>query len=465
MKYDKGLFIFHRDLRTIDNIGLIAANSQCNELLTCFIFTPEQVGKGNEYRSNNAIQFMIESLYDLAKQIRAVGGELVIFHGETINIVKKLIKELQLDAVFFNCDYSPYAQFRDSEVERVCKKMEVKCFQYHDYCLYEPGTVVTGGNAYKKFTPFYEKVLPISVDKPDKSKINSLVKYDGSISNRISLTKAVELFIRGNPNASIPVRGGRMAALKQLKLAITEQKNYATTRDILSMPTSVLSAPIKFGCISVREVYHIFRSKFGVKSDFLRQLIWRDFYAHVLYAYPEVLAHSYQPAFRKIRWRNSENDFEAWRKGETGFPLVDASMRQLNITGYMHNRGRMVVANFLIKTLLLDWHLGERYFAQKLVDYDPASNNGNWQGISGTGVDMKPYYRDMNPWIQSAKFDKDAEYIKRWVPELKDVDARDIHQWAEMCNDPKYKDIKYRKPMVDYTEQKEKMMELYQKYV
>ncbi len=466
MKYEKGLFIFHRDLRTVDNTSLLAANAQCNELITCFIFTPEQVGKGNEYRSNNAIQFMIESLFDLSKQIRDIGGELVFFYGETHSIVKKLIKDDNIDAVFFNCDYSPYAQMRDDEVERICKKMDVKCLQYHDYYLYEPGAILVGGkNAYKKFTPFYEKVLPIAVDKPDKSRINTIVKYDGPNSNRISLNKAVELFIRGNPNASIHVHGGRVEAIKQLKTTIKEQRNYGNTRDILNIPTSGLSAAIKFGCLSVREVYHTFRSKFGVKSDILRQLIWRDFYAHVLYAYPEVLAHSYQPAFRKIRWRNSESDFEAWKKGETGFPLVDACMRQLNITGYMHNRGRMVVANFLIKTLLLDWHLGERYFAQKLVDYDPASNNGNWQGISGTGVDMKPYYRDMNPWIQSAKFDKDAEYIKRWVPELKDVDARDIHQWAEMCKDPKYKQIKYRKPMVDYNEQKEKMMELYQKYV
>jgi len=466
MKYEKGLFIFHRDLRTIDNIGLLAANNQCNEVVTCFIFTPEQVGKTNEYRSNNAVQFMIESLYDLTTNIQKLGGELVFFYGETTTIVKRLIKDSHFDAVFFNCDYSPYAQLRDYEVDELCKKMNVSCLQYHDYYLYEPGTISTGSEyAYKKFTPFYDKVLTIPVQKPDKSILKNLVKYDGSVSGKIPLKKTPDLFLYGNPNASMHVNGGRKNALKQLKTTLSEQIHYASTRDILNHPTSGLSASIKFGCISVREVYYAFRNKFGLKSEILRQLIWRDFFAHVLYAYPEVLSNSYQYAFRKIRWRQNDKDFSAWKRGETGFPIVDACMRQLNITGYMHNRGRMIVANFLIKTLLLDWHLGEKYFSQKLIDYDPASNNGNWQGISGTGVDMKPYYRDMNPWIQSAKFDKNAEYIKKWVPELSEVDANDIHKWDEMCNDEKYKSTKYKKPIVDYYEQKEKMLELYKKYI
>jgi len=168
---------------------------------------------------------------------------------------------------------------------------------------------------------------------------------------------------------------------------------------------------------------------------------------------------SYQPRYRMLKWRKSEKDFDAWKSGNTGFPVVDAGMRQLNATGYMHNRVRMIVASFLIKVLLMDWRLGEKYFAEKLTDYDIASNNGNWQGISGTGVDMKPYFRDMNPWIQSSKYDKNAEYVKTWIPELQEVSPQDIHMWFEKYSN--YPDVSYPKPMVDYYEQKQKMLDMY----
>jgi len=167
--------------------------------------------------------------------------------------------------------------------------------------------------------------------------------------------------------------------------------------------------------------------------------------------------------YRSLKWNNSETHIEKWKNGLTGFPIVDACMREMNTTGYMHNRGRMTTASFLIKTLLIDWRIGEQYFAQKLTDYDIASNNGNWQGISGTGVDMKPYFRDMNPWIQSHKFDINAEYIKKWVPELKYVDVYEIHNWHEKHDDTKYINIKYPKPIVDYFKQKERMLDMYQK--
>jgi deoxyribodipyrimidine photo-lyase len=193
----------------------------------------------------------------------------------------------------------------------------------------------------------------------------------------------------------------------------------------------------------------------------MRELIWREFFAHVLYGFPQVLDGSYIEKYRRIKWRNSSHFFERWKRGMTGFPIVDASMRQLNATGYMHNRGRMVVATFLTKTLLLNWRLGEMYFAHQLTDYDPASNNGNWQSIASTGVDGKPYFRDMNPWIQSAKFDADAEFIKKWVPELREVLPKDIHHWDSKFADYKGKVGGYPGPMVDYSEQKLAMIRLY----
>jgi deoxyribodipyrimidine photo-lyase len=464
MKYQNGLFIFHRDLRITDNIGLLEASSQCKRVYTCFVFTPEQVGKSNHYRSDNAIQFMIESLEDLRKSIQSKNGELIILNGEHKKCIANAINTLNINCVFFNKDYSPYAVQRDNEIIEYCNRHEINCVPQSDYYLYEPGTVLNGsGGYYKKFTPFYEEALKIEIKKPNKRTIANLSKTTLEIDNSITLRDAFSKFTHNND--TIAVNGGRYRAKQMLTRSLITQAKYSSERDFLFNPTSGLSAPIKFGCISVREVYDAFKQKFGKNSDIIRQLIWREFYAHVLYGYPDVLGQSYQPSYRKIRWSTSERDFHAWKNGETGFPVVDACMRQLNETGYMHNRGRMIVANFLVKTLLLDWRLGERYFAQKLVDYDPASNNGNWQGISGTGVDMKPYFRDMNPWIQSAKYDKDCVYIKKWVPELANVEPRDIHKWYIMCNDTKYHKTRYYTPIVDYDEQKKKMLELYKKYV
>jgi deoxyribodipyrimidine photo-lyase len=283
-----------------------------------------------------------------------------------------------------------------------------------------------------------------------------LHSYSGDLDHKITLSEAMHKFTKENPQ--LLVHGGRTRAIQRMRLALLYQDHY-DHRDILTYSTTFLSAYIKFGCISIREVYHKLRNKYGLSSGIVRQLLWREYYAHVLFAYPQVIGQSYQPAFRKIKWSNSEKRFELWKRGQTGFPIVDAGMRQMNTTGYMHNRVRMMTASFLIKVLHIDWRWGEKYFAQKLTDYDVANNNGNWQEISGTGVDMKPYFRDMSPWVQSIKFDSKAEYIKKWVPELKEVDPMDIHKWYDSWS--KYKDIEYPKPMVDYHEEREKMLKMY----
>lgn len=459
-KKSNGLFIFRRDLRTFDNTGFIEACSRCDKVYVCFIFTPEQISDENKYRSSPAIQFMIESLESLNHYL---GNKLMFFYGENNVVVKTLIEELHLDAVFFNRDYSPYAVKRDKEIEDLCKTEGISCETFADYYLYEPGTIRNGtGGFYKKFTPFYTSVLHLPVEKIQKKKtFNNIESHAGNIRNGITWENVMNIH-KKNEGIHKMVHGGRKLALKRLKLGLNSQSHYEDTRDFLKNETTGLSAYIKFGCISIREIYYAFLNKYDIHFGLIRELIWREFFAHVLYNFPEVLKDSYQPKFKHIKWRKSNADFKKWCDGKTGFPVVDACMRQLNETGYMHNRGRMLVASFLIKTLLLDWHLGERYFAQKLTDYDPASNNGNWQGISGTGVDMKPYFRDMNPWIQSIQFDHSAEFIKKWVPELSDVDAGDIHRWHTSCNHEKYKDVKYSEPMVDYNEQKRLMLKMYE---
>ena len=465
-KYDKGVFIFHRDFRLTDNIGLLNACSQCKELYLCFIFTPDQVGKTNSYRSLNAIQFMIESLEELSREIEKQGGELLIFYDKQLKVIEQFI-EKNIQAVFFNKDYTPYAVERDNESVELCKKNNIDCNMYADYYLLEPGTITSGSgkDVYKKYTPFYDAVVNIKINKPMREPIKNIVKKSSNMEKLITLEKANKLFINQNSsskqNPNILVNGGRNEALNKLKLALTQQKEYDETRDYFMNNTTFLSAYIKFGCVSIREVYHSFKDKFGLRHGLIRELLWREFFAHILYAYPETMVSSYK--FKDINWRNSKIDYEKWCIGETGFPTIDAFMRQMNQTGFMHNRGRMAVANFLTKTLLLDWRLGAKYFAQKLTDYDVASNQGNWQSVASTGVYGGAYFRDMNPWIQSKKFDKEGEFIKKWIPELENVEARDIHKWDVACREPKYKDVKYNKPMVDYSEQKEKMLALYGK--
>jgi deoxyribodipyrimidine photo-lyase len=459
MTYENGLFIFRRDLRIEDNIALANACSKCKNVYTCFIFTPEQVGKQNKYKSNSSVQFMIESLEDLSNEIRTHGGKLCLFYGKNKRVISYLIKKLDINAIFFNKDYTPYALSRDSEVEELCNKHNIQYVMSEDYYLYEPGTIKNGSNTYyKKFTPFYDLVLQKKVDTPISINKHKLESTTTHFDYQITIQDAHNNFYKYHDN--IIVKGGRTSGIIQLRHTGQTQYHYKETRNNLSTNTSLLSAYIKFGCISVREVYHYFVKSFGKNSEILRQLIWREFYAHLLYGYPQLLD---QKVNNTIRWPYTEEYLNAWMKGKTGFPVVDACMRQLNAIGWMHNRGRLIASSFLVKTLLIDWRFGEQYFAKHLVDYDVASNNGNWQWISGTGVDSMPYFRVFNPWTQSEKFDTDAIYIKKWIPELKNVDAKDLHNWNESCFLQKYSSIKYPKPIVDFDEQRKKFLELYKK--
>lgn len=452
--YENGLFIFRRDFRVIDNIGLNLTNSICKHIYPIFIFTPEQVTGANKFKSDNAVQFMIESLQDLSSQINKMGGHLMCFYGHNETIVSYLIKTLDINLVCFNADYSPYAIQRELGIIKICDKMGVQVEYGHDYYLHPPGTIVNGsGDTYQKFTPFYQTSMKKKVEAPASLRKIHFSTTNKHLQNSISLTTALNKFTKINPN--ILIHGGRTEAIKQMRVASKNIKNYSKTHDELSKPTSQLSAYIKFGCVSIREVYKVFRSK----HDFIRQLFWRDFYANILYSFPQVYGHALKPKYNKIKWHYNASWFKKWCDGETGFPIVDAGMRQLNTTGYMHNRARLIVASFLIKTLLIDWQEGEKYFATKLTDYDPASNNGNWQWTSSSGADSQPFFRIFNPWNQQEEHDNSCEYIKKWVPELTELEPKIIHNWeTEYVN---YKNIKYPKPICDYAEQKEKCLKMY----
>jgi deoxyribodipyrimidine photo-lyase len=453
-KYENGLFIFRRDLRVIDNNGLNLANDICKKIYPIFIFTPEQVTGANKYKSDNAIQFMIESLQDLSVKISKMGGHLMCFYGNNNSIVSYLIKTLEIDVVCFNVDYTPYALHREQGIIQLCDKMNKPVEFAHDYYLHIPGTILNlQKQPYQKFTPFYNASLKKKVDAPVGLRKIHFASSSKQLQHTIKLNEALKKFTK--VNTEILVHGGRDNAIHQIKIATKNIKNYSKTHNELNHSTSELSAYIKFGCLSIREVYKIFRSK----HDFIRQLFWRDFYANILFSFPTVLGHSLKPKYNKIKWHHNKSWFEAWTKGETGFPIVDAGMRQMNHTGYMHNRARLIVASFLVKTLLIDWREGEKYFAQSLTDYDVANNNGNWEWIMGGGADSQPYFRIFNPWRQSEEYDPDCEYIKYWVPELKDIPNKDIHKWdIKYVN---YKDLKYPKPICNYEEQKDKVLKMY----
>jgi deoxyribodipyrimidine photo-lyase len=454
-KYENGLFIFRRDLRVIDNVGLNLANSMCKHIYPIFIFTPEQVTSSNKYKSNNAVQFMIESLKNLSSQIEKMNGKLLCFYGKNDSIVSHLIKELDINVVCFNADYTPYAIQRELSIIHICDKMGVHVEYGHDYYLHPPGTIVNGqGEPYQKFTPYYNTASKKKVDAPASLRKIHFASTTKQLTNKITLDEAFNKFV-GKGNLNILVHGGRDDAIKQLKEAAKNILHYAKTRNDLSKPTSQLSAYIKFGNISIREVYKIFRSK----HDFIRQLYWRDFYAGVLYSFPYVLGHALKPKYNKIKWHHNERWFDAWKKGTTGIPIVDASQRQLLHTGWTHNRGRMISSSVLTKILLIDWREGEQFYAQHLVDYDVGNNNGGWQFSAGTGADAQPYFRYFNPYIQSKANDIECEYIKTWIPELQNIEPKDIHNWDTAWE--KHKDCDYPKPIVDYKEQKEKSMKMY----
>ena len=454
MKYKNGLFLFHRDLRMEDNVGLRETVKSCENVYTTFIFTPAQVTKANDFKSNNSVQFMIESLSDLHNTIQNKGGSLLIQYGELIHVLEQLIRRLKIDCLVFNEDLTPYARERTDRVKSLCKSMNIGCNTYQDYYLCVPGEIMTGQNTmYHKFTPFYEKMIASKkIERPHKQDIRNLVEYNAKLEYTISLSDAMTKFV-GKINPDLLVRGGRKLGVEQLQIACRKLQHYDDTRDIMSIETSMLSAYIKYGCVSIREVYHELARHFGKMHELVRQLVWRDFFAHILYFYPENLGSLYSVPMSKYIWSKSKSKLNAWKRGETGVPLVDAGMRQLNKTGYMHNRARMIVATYLVKILHIDWREGEKYFAQKLVDYDVASNSGNWQSIVGGGVYSMPWFRIMSPWAQSQQYDSNAVYIKTWVPELTNVPPKHIHKWYEYCNNIEYKTL-YRCPIVDYAKEK-----------
>ena len=453
MKYT--LFIFRRDYRIVDNNGLLQASINCKNIIPIFIFTPEQV-KDNKFKSENAIQFMIESLKDLNKELKKCKSRLHIFYGDNIEILKKICKTIDVSDIVFNMDYTVYSTKRDKQIKLFCEENEINCMITEDYLLGYMGRYLKSNRTpYIVYNGFKNNAMKYSIKKPKYDNINNLKKT--------SLLKKIENgYIKYNVNKDILLNGGRIKGLKQLNNLIN-LTDYDKNRNNLKYNTTHLSAYIKFGCISIREVYYKFQEVFGEKSKIIEQLYWRELYYYIAFYFPKVLkGKDFNNRHGIIKWNNNKEYFTKWCSGLTGFPIVDAGMRELNKTGYMHNRSRLITSNFLNRLLGCDWRLGERYFARMLIDYDPSVNNGNWQWISSTGVDLKPFkQRIFNPWSQSKKSDLKGEYIKKWIPELKNVKTTHLYNWDKHSMKYDLNKLKYPKMIIDYKIQKEKSIKMY----
>ena len=465
------IFIFHRDLRIIDNTALIYQIKEASDTIPIFIFPPDQIDpEKNKYFSNNSVQFMIESLHELSEDIKKKKGKLYFFKGDTVDVLKAINKKVEINSIAYNIDYTPYARKRDKDIREFCEENEITCYEKEDYMMYDMlngQTKKADGTPYLVFTPFKNHCLAnLQVREVDAFKNFKFSKE--------KLLKKIKFHIEEDEidefyedNQDINVNGGRSNGLSILK-NIKNFKDYTKKRDMLTYKTTFLGAHLHFTTVSIREVFHKMKDKLGKNSGLISELHWREFYANITYEFPHILQgqlkgtnKSYKEAYDNIKWSYDKKLFEKWCEGQTGFPIVDAAIRQMNKTGYMHNRCRMIIASFLTKDLHIDWTWGEQYFASKLVDYDPINNSQGWQWSTGNGTDAQPWFRIFNPWTQQKTWDSNTEYIKLWVPELKDVLPNDIHNWFKSEIRDKYSNVKYPAPIINHDEERKETIKLY----
>ena len=445
--YRRSLFIFRRDLRLEDNTALNAALQQSESVIAAFVFDPRQIDE-HAYKSQAGLQFMLQALKDLQQQLTEPTGKLYFFKNQPSRLITELLQETAFEAVFVNRDYTPFSRQRDAEIEQTCQQLGIAFHAYADSLLNEPEQLLKAdGKPYQVFTPFYKR----SAQTPVPAPVARVAGQFASDALKLEDTKTVSELTKSH---AYPFQGGSTAAYAVLD-NLSHYQRYCEQRDFPALAaTSRLSAHLKFGCCSVRQAYYSVAQQLGLEHSLLRQFYWRDFFHHIAFHFPHVFGHAFDKRYDSIPWRRDETDFWRWANGQTGFPIVDAGMRQLNQTGYMHNRVRMITASFLTKDLHISWRWGERYFAQHLVDYDPCLNNGNWQWAASTGCDAQPYFRIFNPWLQQQKFDPDCQYIKQWIPELREFSPKAIHAWqsAPLVSE-------YPSPMLNHGERSQTIKE------
>ncbi|MEN9332907.1 MAG: hypothetical protein RLY35_87 [Bacteroidota bacterium] len=418
---------FRRDLRLADNTALYHASQSGHPVLPIFIFD-QHILNALDNRKDARVGFIHQTLQSMHETLQSKGKGIHFFFDTPENVWSHLIEEYDIQGVFFNRDYEPYARERDRMIHDILQAHSIPLHTFKDHVLFEKKEVCKDdGKPYTVFTPYSRKWK--SLLKPEMLEATPEVDWETFIDRSKSNIPTLEEMNFSPSEQAIPS--------SSIDLDIVRQ--YHETRDIPSVRgTTRLSLHLRFGTISIRACV-----KVGLENNekWLNELIWRDFYQMIVYCFPHSVQSSFKPQYDRIEWRHDEGDFQKWCEGNTGYPIVDAGMRELNETGFMHNRVRMIVASFFTKHLLLDWRWGERYFAEKLLDYEMASNVGGWQWAAGSGCDAAPYFRIFNPYSQTEKFDAQHQYIQRWVPE--------------------WKTISYPKPMVDHAQARERCLSVY----
>jgi len=423
------LFWFRRDLRLDDNKGLYEALKGEHPVLPVFIFDSEILNKLPE--TDARVSFIHDTLQNMRVRLESdYDSSLAIYHGKPIDIFNKLIKDYEIGCIYTNRDYEPYALERDNAIKTLLEENDIKFKTFKDQVIFEKNEVVKNdGDPYVVYTPYMRKWK-------EQFKSVSLETFNTS-SLLNNLLKDVNL-----PNLSLSEIGFKESEQKIAPYSVTPDliQNYEATRNFPAKDaTSRLGPHLRFGTVSIRAM--VIKAIAEENEIFWQELIWREFFMQILWHFPQTKDKAFKSKYDRIEWRNNEEEFKLWCEGKTGYPLVDAGMRELNETGFMHNRVRMLVGSFLCKHLLIDWRWGEAYFAEKLHDYEMASNVGNWQWVAGSGVDAAPYFRIFNPTSQIQKFDKDHKYIKKWVPD--------------------YQELTYPQPIVDHKAARERCLKTY----
>lgn len=410
------VFWFRRDLRLKDNAGLFHALSGERPVLPLFIFDTNILNDLDD-KMDARVEFIHDCITALKEMLEEKGSTIIVKHGEPLKVWKEILDTYDLDTVYTNEDYEPYALDRDQKVKALLKENQVQFRCFKDHLIFAKNEVLKDdGEPYVVFTPYSRKWMEkLESDEPKNHPEKWISKHLAPFPS----SDRLDQLYQNKPLALLSLEdlGFAKTNIKIPEKTVTRGliRNYDQTRDYPAQEgTSRLGIHFRFGTISVREKA---RKAYNLNNTFLNELIWRDFYAMILFHFPHVADRSFRPKYDHIEWRNKESEFKRWCEGKTGYPIVDAGMRQLNETGYMHNRVRMITASFLTKHLLIDWRWGEAYFAKKLLDFDLASNNGGWQWAAGCGTDAAPYFRIFNPTSQQQKYDKDFKYIKSWVAE------------------------------------------------
>jgi len=460
---DSGVTIFwhRRDLRIADNRGLVTAATE-GSVLPVYVVDPRLLATAGEARK----AFFVASLASLQQAYRSLGTDLLVKTGTPESVLPEIAATRDATEVYWNEDYTGFAQDRDDAVEGALDS-SIAVTRFADSTVYEPGSILTNAGDYYSVFSYYFK-------KWDKRE-NPAVEPDPDESAFIDHTASDVIEITSAPTDSVPLDPGRAAAVARLEEFIDGPIfEYATKRDDpAAAATSRLSQDLSFGLLGPREVLAAIESAEDEATteeatesvtEFRRQIAWRDFYMQVLAAHPETVTENFKSYENPIEWRDAPANLEAWKAGETGYPIVDAGMRQLQAEAYMHNRLRMIVASFLTKDLQIDWRKGYRHFRTELVDHDTANDVGGWQWAASTGTDSQPYFRIFNPMTQGERHDPEAEYIKRYVPELRSVDPSKIHSWHELDSEQRVELApEYPAPIVDHSERRESAIEMFER--